>query len=137
MTPNYVKENKGLCEEEEPLLQPHSSFSVSTSSSLTSNPCSFIVFITADTFCIAGGRSRDPVLISSSTSFALSPCWCRESNTEEIFCGNCVALPPLDPISISILNSRASSPCCCIVFNIGDSFCDSCDVSVDSVLNSI
>ncbi len=52
----------------------HSSFSASTSSSFTSNPCSFIVFITADTFCIDGAISLDSVLISSSTSFALSPC---------------------------------------------------------------
>jgi len=52
----------------------HSSFSASTSSSLTSNPCCFIEFITADIFCIDGAISLDPVLISSSTSFAFSPC---------------------------------------------------------------
>jgi hypothetical protein len=113
--------------------------SSSTPSSLTSNPCSLILFINADTFCIAGGRSRDPVLILSSTSFALNPCWCRESSTEEIFCGNCVvaAPPPFDPISISMLNSRASSPCCFTVFSICDNLCDSFDALLYPVLNSI
>jgi hypothetical protein len=69
------KENKALSEEEEPLLQPHSSFSTSTSSSLTSNPCSLIVFITADTFCIAGGRSHnssDALLYLSQIRFLFS-----------------------------------------------------------------
>ena len=133
------KENKALCKEEEPVLQPHSPFSVSASSSLTSYPCSFIVFIIVDTFCIAGGRSRDPVLISSSTSFAFSPCWFRESNTKEIYCVNCVvAAPrPFDPISISILNSCASSPCCFTVFSICDSLCDSSNALLYPVLNSI
>jgi hypothetical protein len=97
------------------------------------------VFVTADTFCIAGGRSRDPVLISNSTSFALNPCWCRESNTEEIFCGNyVVAAPsPFDPLSISMLNSRASSPCCFTMFSICDILCDSSDALLYPVLNSI
>src|ERR671910_2502023 len=52
----------------------HSSFSASTSSSLTSNPCSYIEFITAEPFCIDGAISLDPVLISSSPSLAFSHC---------------------------------------------------------------
>ena len=121
------------------IFHPHScnhysSFSVSTSSSLTSNPCSFIELTTEPIFCMAWDASPvetwDQFQAQVLLLLILADSW--NQILRKSFRVNCDSLPPFDPISISMLNSVALSPCCFTESSIGDIFFAICDALADT-----